>query len=409
MFRRLANRLASAVNVSDEDNSNVRQLEAMGFPLDLARRTLSQCNGNVEHAAEVLLAGSQTTTSTALTHDRTSDVNAASLQAALTESLQSEDQRLFQLAQQESLHSTTLPARAVLPPITDMQRNSAQSAAAVRRAGTAAHQRSGATAPPIRSNSGGLSTHHPNVTIPKPLDSKSKEEQIVRSADRLKTHSMAVDTLHKALVTIQANPEEEKYRRIDTNHPGYQRSVAGAPGSAVFLSSMGFQQRPGGILVLPREHVDNVVLYLGISSLEQVKLSNEYKEHKSLVQFEKDYAAIVLESNSSTEAAITRSTYMQQLPSEPMAGTGALVQIKITDVETFKRRFDGDDTLQDVLHWLGGHAPGILDNLDSNKWSLVDLNRYPATPIDIKYKDRTLQSIGCWPSGKLQILPSSND
>lgn len=405
MFRRLANRLASAVNVSDVDN-NVRQLVAMGFPPDLARRTLSQCNGNVEHAAEVLLAGSQTTTSTAHTHDRTGDADAAALQAALTESLQSEDQRLFQQAQQQSLHPMTPAARAVQAHVTGVQRNAARSAAAVR-AGTAAQQRTGA-APPLRSNSGGLSTHHPNVTIPKPLNSKSKEEQIVRSADRLKAHSMAVDTLHKALVTIQANPAEEKYRKIDTNHPGYQRSVAGAPGSAVFLTSMGFQQRAGGILVLPREHVDSVVLYLGISALEQVKLSDEYKEHKTLVKFEKDYAAIVLESNSSTEAAITRSAFMQQLPSEPTAGTGALVQVKITDAATFKRRFDGDDTLQDVLHWLGGHAPGILDNLDSNEWSLVDLNRYPATPIDIKYKDRTLQSIGCWPSGKLQILPSSN-
>lgn len=392
MFRRLANRLTFAAVPSDDDDK-VRQLEQMGFPADAARRALSQCDGNVERATEILLTSTSTYTNT----DQ-------AFQAAMTESLQSEDQRIFQLAQQQSLHpqQQTTAAQDFHVHDTGIQRNPAPRPATTHRVAAAAQQR----ASQHGSHSNSLSFHHPMVSIPKSLDSKTKGEQILRSVDRLKSHSLAIDTLHKALVTIQANPNVEKYRSIDTNNPGYQRSVAGAPGSDVFLTSMGFQQR-GETLIIPSEHLDSTVLYLGISALEQVKLKDEYKQHKDLLKFEKDVAEILRKSDSCTEEAITRSKYMHQLPSEPTAGMGALVQIKITTSSTFKRRFDGDDTLRDILNWLGGHAPGILVNLDSQQWSLVDLNQYPATPIDISMKDMTLLSIGCWPSGKLEIVPST--
>ena len=392
MFRRLANRFTFAA-VPPNDDEKVRQLEQMGFPADAARRALSQCDGNIERATEILISSTSTCTST----DQ-------AFQVAVTESLQSEDQRIFQLAQHQSLHPQQQRSVAnddiAHAHIEGVQRITASKSASSRLAAAAAQKRASQNG----SHSDDLSSHHPKLSIPKSLDRKSKEEQILRSADRLKSHSQAVDTLYKALVTIQANPNVEKYRRIDTNNPGYQRSIAGAPGSNVFITSMGFQKH-NGTLILASEHVDSALLYLGISALEQVKLKDEYKQHKALLKFEKDVADILLKSDTCTEEAITRSRYMHQLPSEPTAGIGALVQVKITTSSTFKRRFDGDDTLRDILNWLGGHAPGILANLDSKQWSLVDLNQYPATPIDITLKDKTLLSIGCWPSGKLEILP----
>merc|ERR1712137_855006 len=72
-----------------------------------------------------------------------------------------------------------------------------------------------------------------------------------------------------------------------------------------------------------------------------------------------------------------------------------------------KRRFDGDDTLQDVINWLGGHGSAIPNKLLSREWCLVDKNRYPVSPIDCEVnKDKTLQYIGCWPSGKLEVRAS---
>merc|ERR1712137_952831 len=72
-----------------------------------------------------------------------------------------------------------------------------------------------------------------------------------------------------------------------------------------------------------------------------------------------------------------------------------------------RRRFDGDDILLDVIHWIGAHGSVIPENIASRKWSLVDMNRYPVTPIDIsKLEQKTLQYIGCWPCGRLEIRPS---
>ena len=75
--------------------------------------------------------------------------------------------------------------------------------------------------------------------------------------------------------------------------------------------------------------------------------------------------------------------------------------------DTIRRRFDGDDVLQDVLNWLGGHGSVIPNKLLSRDWCLVDMNRYPISPIDVQVNvDKTLQYVGFWPSGKLEIRPS---
>lgn len=90
-----------------------------------------------------------------------------------------------------------------------------------------------------------------------------------------------------------------------------------------------------------------------------------------------------------------------------LAFAGSEVPTKIT------RSFDHDDTLGDVLHWLGGQASVILQKLESGEWKLVDRNRqgpeedYHFLKIDSKeLRDRTLQYVGCWPSGRLAIVPN---
>ena len=100
---------------------------------------------------------------------------------------------------------------------------------------------------------------------------------------------------------------------------------------------------------------------------------------------------------------------MAKCPTEPAEGRGALVQVVMAE-ETVRRRFDGDDTLQDILHWLGGHGSVIPEKILSREWSLVDMNRYPIAPIDCQANQHhTLQYIGCWPSGRLEVLPSEEE
>mmetsp|Transcript_28515 Transcript_28515/g.36815 ORF Transcript_28515/g.36815 Transcript_28515/m.36815 type:complete len:121 (+) Transcript_28515:43-405(+) len=74
------------------------------------------------------------------------------------------------------------------------------------------------------------------------------------------------------------------------------------------------------------------------------------------------------------------------------------------------RRFDGDDTLADVLNWLGGcYGDELLERLRSREWCLCDLNRYPILPLDVeKHQNKTLQYIGLFPSGKLGVRLSED-
>jgi len=142
---------------------------------------------------------------------------------------------------------------------------------------------------------------------------------------------------------------------------------------------------------------------LGISALECAQDTIKYK-------FEKDVKAIqIMASNSSETERIQRAAYISECPSEPTPGRGALMQVRIAN-ETVRRRFDGDDVLNDVLNWIGGHGSIIPDKILSREWCMVDLNRYPVAPIDCATnKGKTLQYIGCWPSGILEIRPSSDE
>jgi hypothetical protein len=152
------------------------------------------------------------------------------------------------------------------------------------------------------------------------------------------------------------------------------------------------------------------LLYLGISALEQTKETEEYKQGKRNTAFAKAWRDMHALGDSNDMEAIKRAEFMGKCPTEPMEGRGALMQVIIAD-QTIRRRFDGDDQLRDVLHWLGGHGSSIFDKILSREWSLVDLNRYPVIPVDcsITHQDHTLQYIGCWPSGRLEIVPSTED
>lgn len=80
------------------------------------------------------------------------------------------------------------------------------------------------------------------------------------------------------------------------------------------------------------------------------------------------------------------------------------------------RGFDHDDILGDVINWLGGQCSVIPSKLETGEWSLVDRNKqgseedYNYHRLDVsELSGKTLQYIGCWPSGRIAIVPSLKD
>jgi len=252
-----------------------------------------------------------------------------------------------------------------------------------------------------------LKKHHPEVKVPKILSEKSKEEQITRCADRLGCSPRAVDTLYVSFKCLKQNPNNSKYRKINKSTVGYQRSLANIPGAEDMLLAMNFESYGSNSLIL--RNYDSNLFDLGILALETTRKTKKYIDAKRKINFAREVQETVFDKNCKKEEVIRRLQYAKKLPAEPSYGKSALIQIVIAN-KKLKRRFDGDDIFEDVINWLGNNASIIPKKIHRREWSIVDLNRYPLTPIDYElHQNHTLQYIGCWPSGLLEIIPSTED
>lgn len=263
-----------------------------------------------------------------------------------------------------------------------------------------------------------LANHHPNVKLPPRLQDQSKHEQIKRSCDRFKGYPNAVDTLYKTLKQIQNHPQEDKYRRIDTTHPGYQRSLANIPGTEGLIRVIHFVPPPNNNTLLILRHLNTDLLNYALTCLEETKQTQEYQNAKNELDFVKEIHHHCLLTKPSEEELAHRATLLAKVPEEAMEGRGTLIHITIPSSSEKKkaivlqRRFDGDDTLLDVIHWLGGTMGTIFvrNLLETQQWSFVDRNRINNNSRSIidcsDANKRTLQYHGLWPGGKLLLCPS---
>ena len=437
MFKRLKDRVSSAMN-SSSSTSAIDTLKSMGFSERDCRQALQNCDNNIERAGEWLLAY-KTPTSAAAT-------------AAITQQTEDDDLQRAMLASLEVSSPPAASAAVPVPPALHTRsaasKRAGQAALArfeskeyknnrkkkltvtnsVKKTATTTTTAAANNAIVHNSSSNNNSSNnskkdrpvasHPNVQIPKRLSQHDKEDQILRCANRVAPHPLAVDTLLKSLTQLQKNPNNPKFKTIDTSSAGFQKSLANTPGVMDYFKAMNYQPQPFSPKVLELTMVDPATLYLGISALEQVKLTSmEYRNNKALMQFDKDILQILQLGDVDTQEAIRRSNHLSKCPSEPT--NGSWIQVELGSQEKIKRKFDGDDTLEDVLNWLGSHGSQIPSKLlvsttkkeqqqieENDIWFLVDRNLPSNPPYNVlELQHKTLQYIGCWPSGRLAIVP----
>ena len=468
----------------------IHQLTSMGFPPERARHALNATGGDVDRAAELLLLAGvdaepsqQEIPSPSQDHaprnpsSRSRNTqegthvaahNDEQMRLAIEESLRVEQQTRSKQKQPGAPsmkndvidltgdHMAVKRKNKPLPdakkPSTTLKQNTTitttatstniKSAAAINagKAATARHlnpnnytNNATKTTPTTTTTTNTLLNRtHPNIQLPEKMSNKSKEEQILRCANRLKSHVMAVDTLLRALTSVRSMPDNPKFRIIDRNNSNYITHVKDKPGAEDMLLAMNY--RPYVVhgtntneLRLERQLLDDALLYLGISALEQVRVSTEYIEAKKLRTFHAEMKRLAKPASSMTEHETTiRLAYMSNCPKEPPEGRGARLFVQLGDNSDEKieggcvsRRFDGDDTLEDVLNWLGGcYGNELLEKLrgytnddDENvrEWCLCDMNVYPILPLDVeKHAKKTLQYLGLFPSGKLVVRLSDD-
>jgi len=422
MFRRLADRVNDAVSnaasslssISNNDSTDVRvdELSAMGFRQAEARHALRLANGDMNRATEWLLENGSSVTTTMIpmsTRAATTDKD-SELQQAIQASLMSDNN-----------NDNSRQRRRNPPPLAKQQ------LVASKNAGRASTTRT------TEVNNNNIRNTHPKVKIPKRLSQHDQEDIILRCANRVAPYSLSVDTLLRSLKKIQLNPKNVKFQTIDTNAVVFQRSL-NAPGVLDFLKAVNFHYFPNSNnKTLTLSHFDVAAFYLGISALEQIQQQNpEYAKHKTLRLFQKELIDSLATISMSNDEKLARNRYLSKLPSEPVKGGSQItVEFGVTisnvvnnsiytdndnQLTKISRGFDYDDTLGDVINWLGSQASVIPNKLETGEWSLVDRNRqgseedYKYHRLDIsELSDKTLQYNGCWPSGRMAIVPRLKD
>jgi len=447
MFRKVNNLINRQGNGNGNRNgmdAKVSQLESMGFDKTQATNALEASNGNLQEATNFLLTNQEAATSLSAAANTNANSSTANNNASSTSSSNARMAALTLAGKAAANRAKTAASRfgtngAILSkPKQTKKNNSSNSNSNSNPIGNDNYIHN-LNATPSKKIAA-IKAYHPKVKVPTKMSDKSKEEQILRCSKRLAPHPLAVDTLLQAFMHVRDDPSNDKYRKIDTHSQGYIKVLKDKPGALDLLKAMNFSERntSGKDLVLTRDRVDPALLYLGISALEQIRKTEEYMYQKRLIQFRRDVTQIMDGSNLNAnvdqdQELIKRAHNLSLVPSEPSNGAGALLQVNFgpsqsevdydgtanintmattgtsEKVQKISRRFDGDDTLQDVIRWIGAHGSIIPIKMESREWCLVDLNKYPIEAIDVnRDMGRTLQFIGCWPSGKLEIRPSTS-
>jgi len=291
----------------------------------------------------------------------------------------------------------------------------------------------------------------PKVQIPKKLSEHTNQKDIIlRCANRFAPYSLCVDTLLRSLRTIRSDPKNRKYHTIDTAGIAFRRSLS-APGVIDFMKAINFHYSPNKRKVLALSRFDPALFNFAISALERIQTkSSEYAKHKALRTFRKEIDSCLAGTNNSDNndntETLARERYLSKLPREPTKGGSPItvefglavrntandgndidgtatnvVAASTTDskehttttvTKKITRGFDSDDTLGDVVNWLGGQASAIPNKLRTGEWCIIDRNRvgseedYNYHRLDVsELSDKTLHYIGCWPSGRIAIVP----
>jgi hypothetical protein len=414
----------------DESTSNIETLISMGFTSSQAKHALDTFDNNLERATNYLLSNQSDddthNTPNIATSRNSIETEDEQLQRIMAESIVSEQRRAATAPRGNTSAASIRAGQAAASRAENANRRfgtngkviakkenkkkSIQKTSYTSSNTTAFNQPSSTSVTNMLKPGKGDLKDHPNVKMPTQMKDKSKEEQILRCAKRIAPHPLAVDTLLRAFVFIRENPDNVKYRKIDKSSMGFRNVLEGKPGVTDLIQAMNFvpsHSNPMN-LILNRNQVDMALLYLGISALEQMRKSDEYISKKLILTFEKELIKIRNGENArEEEEVLRRAAFVSKLPSEPELGAGALMQVTLGE-DKIMRKFDGDDMLRDVVYWIGGHGSAIPEKIHSREWCLVDLNRYPVVPIDTEIlMNKTLQFIGCWPSGMLALQPSS--
>lgn len=423
MFRKISNALRG-------NGTKIKHLTNMGFTKDQAENALEATNGDVDRAVELLLVANNVSN-----NDNTAVYGTSGASTAFSSSSTSRysshnnhnnnmnEEEMIQQAMQESLKLEQQAQR----------KKKATTEIKLKRSMTPAAKAAEARAKGLSYNNNSRKNNKNEIfqkyNYPTPMKNKTKEEQIQRLVQRLAPYPRAIDTLLIAVQALMKDPKNPKYRTIDKNTAGYKQVLEPTPSAHDLLLVLKFKplsSHNNDKLQIPESQIDMALLWICESSLQKVREnSEEYKQKKLDLNFAKQLSQLL--TNQPDEVEIQkRLEYLQKLPTEPreesnihntvtiyFSGSGDDTKNDNNEVMKHRRRFDGDDQLIDIVNWCGTFSSQIPENINvSGEWGLFDKNVPRDKSVVLTKKENlnlTLQRIGCWPSGRLELRRNTKD
>jgi len=252
-----------------------------------------------------------------------------------------------------------------------------------------------------------VSRHQPASLAPKPVPPQPKVQELSDAIRSFADQYQAVDTLHYVLKTLIDNPNEAKYRSLKTSNARFVETLGKDPRVLQqiehFMNRIGFERAGEWLSVAP--NYDRSKIEQAVEALENVQRNDEvYGASKRRGEFEN---AIELSRASATEEERSRrAVFAAKLPLIPIEGAAGTTRITVVISEgapSLFRRFVADDTLRDVIHWIGSERSIVANKLLESSWSLVDETLLQKKVIGVDDFDKTLHALGLWPSATLYV------
>lgn len=220
--------------------------------------------------------------------------------------------------------------------------------------------------------------------------------RIESAVTRLAPSSTAVDILATSYTKVLANPQCERFRKVDLSNP-IMRSVSQRPGAMELLHATGWEHHYGHLLL---NVYNRTLLEKALSALQNVQNSHPaYFRDCALVKFEASRSRETAEREQAEDDR--RRVHAQKVPVEPPEGSAGTAQvcIHLDGNKHVWRRFDSTvDTLQDLLNFVKSLKGAPLSP------RLENITQIPSLPFDLHSQlGLSLHQLDLWPAGHVRV------
>lgn len=217
----------------------------------------------------------------------------------------------------------------------------------------------------------------------------------------------AFDILFASLTKVLREPTNERLRKINVTSGPFKEQVASRSAAAVeLLYAVGYVPMHG-FLVLQKH--DSSLLSHALHALNEARAAPGYVAGKATMADER--ARKEATAQEQTAAALRRAAHRAKVPAEPAADDGGrassacVITVKLAGIDPYEarvgtRRFDSDNTLNDLVHYIRS-----LDRVpESERLTIENVTTRPARVLDPATQGSlSLYALDLWPRAQVQV------